>query len=367
MKKTKNKRLVILLAIVMLGMNFGKAQKNTSYQYNDDHIISFDDINLSKIIIDKYDSNGDKKITYNEVKDIKELHLAHSQFDIHNLKGIKYFTAIEELFLNLHGNENLLEISNCKNLKRVRFYGGIISDLSFLKELNNIEELYLGTQKIVDISPIGNLKNLKILELDFNQITNINPLKDLTKLEVLLLNHNKITALSPLSKLENLKELNISSNQNIENIDPIKNLKKLIIFQAYSTKIKDIEILSNLNKLEILQLNETLVNDISAITNLNELRELWLNDNKITSIPSDVMSKKLNLYNLQLKGNSITEFSFLNNLKKLQVLNLWDVQITDVKPFLNLNKLYELFSNKLSDNQKSEIKLVLKEVNIIDK
>jgi len=67
MKKTKNKRLVILFTIITLGMNYSKAQNNTSNQYDDDHIISFDDIDFSKAIIDKYDFNRDKKITYNEV------------------------------------------------------------------------------------------------------------------------------------------------------------------------------------------------------------------------------------------------------------------------------------------------------------
>ena len=366
MQKRKNNILSILLSIFVLGTHFCKAQNGTTYQYDDNQIIYFDDIDFSKALINKYDLNGDKKITYNEIKEIKQLHVSHSNLDIYNLKGIKYFTAIEELFLNLDGNENIAEISNCKNLKRVRFYGGIISDLSFLKELNNIEELFLGSQKIVDISAIENLKNLKILELDSNQITDITPLMNLIKLENLSLLHNRINDISPLFKLENLKELNIGANQNIEKIEPLRRLEKLIILQAYSTKIKDIKILSNLNNLEVLQLSGTSVTEISALTNLHLLRELWLNDCAIISIPSVVMSKKLNLTTLQLRGNSITDLSFLKNLKALRTLNLWDVQISDIKPFLSMTQLYKLFSNKLSNDQKSEIKFVLKEVNIID-
>ncbi len=82
-------------------------------------------------------------------------------------------------------------------------------------------------------------KHLSALELYGNQIQDISPLADLKKLTRLNLSNNNITDISPLNGLKELTYLSLEQNQ-IHDIQPIENLSKLKYLFIEQNPIKDL-------------------------------------------------------------------------------------------------------------------------------
>ena len=120
-----------------------------------------------------------------------------------------------------------------------------------------------------------------------------------------------------LSKATNLRELHISQNP-ITDLRPLSNLTQLVAlhfwhYPANPTNL-DLSPLANLINLEELSLEGNGISDISPLAGLRKLRELTLTNNRIEEVRS--LTGLLNLEVLFLEGNGITDISPLSNLKK---------------------------------------------------
>ncbi len=139
------------------------------------------------------------------------------------------------------------------------YYGGInlsnaeITDISGLEYLASYY-INLADNNISDITPITKNKCIYGVNLSNNNISSIAGIENNKNLTELDLSNNKITDITPISKLEDLTRnvqwrrtnINLSNNQ-ISNIDCVKDWKNLSTLDLSGNKITSIKELKNYN------------------------------------------------------------------------------------------------------------------------
>ena len=164
-------------------------------------------------------------------------------------------------------NSNSEELKESKNIKEemAQIQTGFKSEKSCteLGKYNiNVEKIELRNRGLEEIICITNYKNLKILDLRWNKIKDVKLLENLKKLEVLKINFNQIEDIKPLLNLPNLKELWIHNNK-ISDIRGIGKLTKLehldVSFNPLKNGVDEISRLKNLKRLELREVPKEVV------------------------------------------------------------------------------------------------------------
>ena len=164
-------------------------------------------------------------------------------------------------------NSNSEELKESKNIKEemAQIQTGFKSEKSCteLGKYNiNVEKIELRNRGLEEIICITNYKNLKILDLRWNKIKDVKLLENLKKLEVLKINFNQIEDIKPLLNLPNLKELWIHNNK-ISDIRGIGKLTKLehldVSFNPLKNGVEEISRLKNLKRLELREVPKEIV------------------------------------------------------------------------------------------------------------
>ena len=159
-----------------------------------------------------------------------------------------------------------------------------------------------------------------------------------------LSNYSLNTIPRKLPEMTWLHSLILTNNQ-IEDISPLKSLTNLESIYLSSNGVTNIDVLAGLTKLNFLDLSNNTISDFSPICNLN-LTYLYLQHNNINSIPA--LSLLTKLTELDLSVNKITKIEGLNNLTQLCILNLADNQIRKIEGLADLTALIDL---KLGNNK----------------
>lgn len=201
---------------------------------------------------------------------------------------------------------------------------------------------------ITNLKGMEYFKNLEYLSLGRNEINDIEPLKNLLKLRRLHLHTNKITNISYVTFFENLFLLDIQGN-NVTDISPLKDLKNLKTLHLGKNNIEELSSLESLSHLSTLSINDNQISDISVVATLTALQGLTLSNNQITDISP--INELTHLEKLILSNNQISDISSLNNINKLRWLDLQGNQISDISClqsesdyiYINLN------NNQISD------------------
>jgi Leucine-rich repeat (LRR) protein len=267
------------------------------------------------------------------------------------LKNIKYYYEILDILNNL--SQKTIFISDVKNL-------------SPIKHLTNLTSLEISGPSLVNIEPLEYLVNLTHLILEelhgygaggssnyrypstYNCIIDLNPIRNLTKLVNLELSCFEISDINPLYNLTNLKKLSISQvNQDWErkiDFSVIEYLEKLDCLKLNKNRLRNIYFVYKLTNLKELEVSSNLIKDISPLSYLTNLETLYLSSNTSTELYYLTHLSKLS--KLHLGGNKIDDISSLRELNNLTELGLENNLITDITPLENLTNLSRLFLNK---------------------
>ena len=126
-------------------------------------------------------------------------------------------------------------------------------------------------------------------------------------------------------------------------------LAKLTIMEAVGANIISIAGLEYCVNIKELYLPENQITDIRNISSLTNLTKLDLGANQIGDISH--IASLTNLTQLDLYVNQIEDISSIASLKAITNLYLFRNQISDISPLANLNNLIEvdLYRNKISD------------------
>ena len=146
---------------------------------------------------------------------------------------------------------------------------------------------------IKDISDLKYFPNLTELHLDFNDVQDLSPLSNLTNLETLSFNAVRVKDLSPLASLSKMVNIcfdwSYAPDQGFNgypNIDFVKGMPNLEIFEAKNAGVVDISPLVGLPKLWSVFVSTNQITDISPLAQIKTLKEFSIAENPITDYSS---------------------------------------------------------------------------------
>ena len=259
---------------------------------------------------------------------------------------------------------NLDFISNNLYLRNLTLTNNNIKDISVLSKFSRLKSVDLSNNK-VDLSTLGYLKKIESLNLGYNELQpdgstqvlmNIDKLTTLIELNLAGNNlTNKINGIDNVDKLTslvNLKRLYISSNK-LTNLDFLDNgIIDLSNLGCVSNQIADFTVIDNFTSMYYLTVSSNPITDVAqlleSIRAHTELNTLYLGKLEIDNL--EFLDELLLLEDLKLDYNKIdnTQMSHIGKLVNLIELSLIDNSISNVDDILKLTKLQIL---KLSRNQ----------------
>ena len=284
--------------------------------------------------------------------------------------------AINLCWSNLITDDGIAYLKNMPNLKRLAVGSAKLTDkaMNDLKEIPTLEYLSLSHQGITDsgIQQITGLQNLKFLSAGG---ASNSPLTDkslscigkLQKLEELQIGGTGFSdeGMQDIAKLKNLKRLDIFTanqltNKGLAELSALENLTYLYLGNGTQVSVSGLKSLNNLKRLKNLTLKDihqdnTSTMDISGLTELENLtlslytRRDVKNDSFRNSQDWACLANLTKLDTLQISGMGIEDkgIQYLSNLKNLRFLNIYcagESSITDdgIKQLSGLPKLYRL-------------------------
>ncbi|EOG9807275.1 InlB B-repeat-containing protein [Listeria monocytogenes] len=187
-----------------------------------------------------------------------------------------------------------------------------VDDVVTQAELDTITRINGQRQGIVDISGVETLTSAGWLTFNYNEISDLSPVKDLKKLYNLQLGDCGISDISSLSNLKTLTHLYLSDN-NISDISPLANLTGLESLTLQNNEISDISSLSKLVRIELLNLSNNQISDVSPLSKLNGLLTASIANQSLT-LPSVKWNSPMNVTNSlkDVQGNLIAPSSISN-------------------------------------------------------
>lgn len=142
---------------------------------------------------------------------------------------------------------------------------------------------------IKDISDLKYFPNLTELHLDFNDVQDLSPLSTLTNLNVLSLSAVRVKDLSPLASLSSMVNIcfdwSYAPDQGFNgypNIDFVKGMPNLEIFEAKNAGLVDISPLADLPNLWSVAITDNQITDISPLAQIKTLKEFEIRNNPIS-------------------------------------------------------------------------------------
>ena len=351
-------------------------------------------------------SAGGKGIT-----DIKGLEFAQNLMELHLGDAGNYITDLTPLatltsltHLNVGGNQvvDVRPLANLTNLTGLSLWYNRVTDISALGSLTALTYLNLADNYVSDLTPLADLISLEKLDLFDNEVENVAPLVGLKDLKHLILTENHVEDLGPLAALMNLRVLWIKEN-------PIKDLSLLVQLNLTDLKYDGTSLTTEqiapseiwmpdaalwiavrgelgllpgvpltkkkMQALTYLDAQNRGITDITGLEFATNLRELYLGQNPITDLHplSDLITLEslhiwaispalssldlrplaglINLKELSLERNGISDIRLLARLKQLRLLRLSSNQIEDISPLSGLTELRILWlkENPITD------------------
>ncbi len=176
-------------------------------------------------IVDEYDQDGDGFLSEEEIANVHSLHIEDKR--VESMKGIKFFTSLEELECIDISALKELDISGCTALKELYCYCNSLKDLD-ISECTALEKLICSDNKLtaLDVSRCTALKNLDchgahyLTNLDVSRCATLENL-DCSFSDLKSLNVSGCIALKELdcSGTYYLTDLDVSGCATLENLD----------------------------------------------------------------------------------------------------------------------------------------------------
>ena len=178
-----------------------------------------------------------------------------------------------------------------------------IKDLTGLEQCLNLTKLKMSWNfDLVDISNLKRLKKLRYLSLHYNRISSLEPVSDLTKLTYLGLDGNPIFDLSPIQKLKELRRLDFNNSDRLVDLSPLVNLSNLRVLTMDNQQLTDLLPLSRLSELQVLRLGNNWIHDLTPLLETVENgAELELQKNPLNNVAYNVHIPQLQSREIQVK------------------------------------------------------------------
>ncbi|MCD8353504.1 MAG: leucine-rich repeat domain-containing protein [Clostridiales bacterium] len=269
--------------------------------------------------------------------------------------AICQLTSLKKLSMSNCGLTSLEGISALTELEVLDVSGNDLSSLSALSELDGLVELYAAGNSISDLSPLSGLTDLNVLDLSDNNISDPAPLQRLSHLTNLSLAGNRLTDISSLASLTGLTTLDLSDNQleSLSSLYALSDLQALFVdgnpltnsqLESFSSRLSTCTL-----DVEVLDIPDTVT--IGGKSYSTSLTKLDLSSASLGDGDIDDLKYMVNLTELDLSGNAISDFSAVSRLYSLTSLTMSYNRAEDISclsGLIHLKTLY-LSSNNISD------------------
>lgn len=273
-----------------------------------------------------------------------------------SLSGLETLTELEVLDVSGNSLSSLAGIESLENLAELYAADNALTSCETAEELTGLVYLDLSGNQISDLSPLSGLPRLSALYLRHNQVSDLSPLENISSLSALDLTYNRITSLTALSRLVRLESLEVDGNS-------VSNYQLALFASAQPGCQLDVEVLTDIPA-EVTIGNESYSTslthlslashslrdgDIDNLKYMVNLTELDISGNELSDF--SCLSRLYNLTSLTISYNQVSDLSFLSGLIGLKTLWLSSNQITDLTPLSDLTGLENLAigNNPLSD------------------
>ena len=316
-------------------------------------------------------------------------------FNIETLEGLQAFKNLEEAFFLGNSIQDGSPLAELYRLFHLDIGLNELTDVSFLKKLTAMRVLYLDDNLLSDtglrkgagsdgqsapqgsvtpiLNPLANLIHLEFILVGFNNIVDLRPLAAPTHLGTLGAPLNQITDISVVSEWPHLFSLFVGGNP-IRDLSPLSAKTGLLLLGVQQLGISNLDFLAPLTGLLLLALDDNEISDISvlgaasntgtwpqgALTNFPNLFDLDLSGNPIADFTPIASLSNLSNLDLAITGlggpktasgvpSGTTALDFLTNLTALEILYLDGNQIVSLGPLSGLTSLVilDLFGNRI--------------------
>eukprot|EP01083_Nonionella_stella_P023697 65572_1 len=238
-----------------------------------------------------------------------------------------YYAEQNEISMLHQHLKSLPDFSGYEHIHTLILRQNLLINLDGLGCLTHLKYLdcYLNSFETID-DTLLQLSSLEWLDLSFNSIRVIENLDHLKQLKKLYLVNNKIKKMNGLNHMTALTMLELGSNRIrvIENIDQLTQVTQLWLGK---NKIRTLQNLDALVHLKLLSIQSNRITSIKNGLKYNvNLEELYLSHNGLQSMDEGLLFLP-NLKTLDLAGNFITKMENLENAKKLQELWMNDNKV----------------------------------------
>ena len=240
-------------------------------------------------------------------------------------------------------------LARVNDLKSVRLYNCLVSDLSPLAGIHTLESISISCMQK---EALTTCKGHVILPCDFTALKELRSLllyaarcavpnlAGLPKLSVVYL--YQINSLEGLTNQPAVREININENPDLVDLSPLATCPQLERLMARQTGIRDLSPLTKHPSLKAINVNNSKVTDVSPLSTIPTLESVWL------------------------YGTAVKDVSCLASLPKLNDLNLYSTQVTDLSAFQGRENILKVERKKLgikkAGKDPAELKVAISEI-----
>ncbi|XP_055916784.1 immunoglobulin domain and leucine-rich repeat-containing protein 2 [Eupeodes corollae] len=338
-------------------------------------------LNILKLTANKIETDSCTFTNFGQLSNLQELHLDQNRINALNNTLMSNFTNLKILNMSYNNISDIPRNTFDRTITLEQLYisRNVLSILPFqlFKTMQHLSTLDLSYNRLISLPDnfFALNKELKELRLQHNVLQSIdrNVFFGLKKLQILDLSHNTIAYIDKRAfySLSSLIELNLRHN-NLNIIPatlfhPLQNIIRLDISENGFTQLPSglFKNQKSLNALFIDGTNlEKIGNWISSFDDevnskvLNNLNTLSMQNNKrLKKIPRIIFKNAVNITELFLSNNSLTQLSpEIGQLKNLKLLNLKNNQLTSLPDTVKNLEHIESF-NFINNDYKCDCKL----------
>lgn len=213
------------------------------------------------------------------------------------------------------------------------------------EDVRNISVIHGNKMNVQSIDGVQHCLAVAEIRLAENEIEDLTPLKGLKRLQSLSMEKNNISDITPVGTLEALQYLNLEHNR-VKDVSPLKDLVKMNSLYLTDNRISDISMLGNLKKVWSLYVGDNVIEDIRVVGELPWLQSLEIRDNGLSDLSG--LEKIRDVRFLDMRNNKVTDLTPLIEACKRDAAG-----DTRFAPFL---RLYLEGNEGLKEEQLNELK-----------
>ncbi|MBP6977783.1 MAG: leucine-rich repeat domain-containing protein [Bacteroidales bacterium] len=351
-------------------------------------------------------------------EDLHQITLIHKL----NLQGDSLITGLDPLtvLINLDDLDisatpvrDLSPLQKSIHLRTLRLAGTQVESLEPLRSLHMIERLDLSGTRVTDLDPLTPSENLSALNIEDTEIASLQSLSGIRNLKLIWADQTQLTQqevftfidqnpacqviyMTPLlqqwwnslpeewktifldaldltdppgkedlHRMMNLEDLSIENNMDIQDLEPLRMLKRLKSLVIRESRITDLMPIKDASRLEKLTCSKSPLAGLSYIASLTSLRYLDISDTQVSDYTLAALLTQLEYLNIS--GTPAKNLKWVSNLEKLAQFDFYNTSVGSLNELTGLDslKVIRCYNTKLNDKKIEKFRSLRPDVEVV--